>query len=240
MPVLSEANIVQAKTGSAEGQTTVSVTLDNPTQPGGTVIVEMYGPAVWPGMPAGWEFDMATVPAQLWAFRLSGGPGGETSWSWTTVGPVNWLWRATEWDTTLDPVSPLDAQPAANNVGGSGVTTLSTGTSGTSVRDETVALATHHWTYPLSAPSRVVSFGGHTNGFVERAEQRQVFSNYEMNASWSALFVSAPQTFECTATVSNSAPNAGDTYYAMVVVYAATQPVIEAGPTMADGGGGGP
>jgi hypothetical protein len=237
MPVLSAANAIQAKTGTQAASTTAAVTLDNPTTPGGTVTVELYGPISWPGMPAGWEFD-ATAGFQVWMFRYSGGPGGETSWTFSFTFPIDWIWRVTEWDATLDPVSPLDAQPGTNTAGGSGVATMSTGTTSTNVRAETVALAMHMWRF-APAQARTVSFGGHTNGFVERDENRWSTGAAEIDACWSWLFNDTAGTFECTATVSNSAPNASDTYYGLVVVYAADQPVMVDSPLEAMSSGGG-
>jgi hypothetical protein len=239
VPVLSAANAIQEVTGTQAASTTAAVTLPAATQPGGTVTVELYGPISWPGMPAGWEFD-ATAGSQAWMFRYSGGPGGETSWTFSFLAPVDWIWRVTEWDATLDPVSPLDATPGTNTDGGSGVTTLSTGTTGTTVRAETVALGMHLWRF-APAQARTVSFGSHTGGFTERDETRWSTGAAEIDASWSWLFNSGTGTFECTATVSNSAPNASDTYYAMCVTYAATVPVlVDADPGVLSPGGGAP
>lgn len=233
MPVLSAANVVQAKTATVSNNATAAVTLDNPTTAGGTVTVEMYGPALWPGMPDGWEFDNATSPAQLWTFRYSGGPGGETSWSWTDIGPRNWAWRVTEWDMMLEPFSPYEA--GGNNTdSGSAVTTLSTGTTNTTNRAEVVALATHVWSYALSDNSRTMTWDSYTNGFAERDELRQSFTplTQEMSAAWSWLFADTTGAFESTATVTKSASNASDTYYGLVTVYAATVPEVESSPTL--------
>jgi hypothetical protein len=227
MPVLSAANVVQEKVGTQAFASSATITLDTPTTAGGTVVVEMFGPIFWPGMPLGWEFDATAVPSGplLWVFRQSGGPGGETSWTWTlAAGSNNWAWRATEFDVALDPVSPCETV-AATSAGGTGVTTVSTGTSGTTNRAEVVCLATHLWNYPAADAARTVSFGSHTNGFTVRDALRQSWSAMELDVSWSWLFASATGTFECTATVSNSAPNASDAYYSTLAVYAATQPV---------------
>lgn len=229
---LSAASVLQARTGSASAVDPATVTLDSPTTPGGTVIVEMYGPAQWPGMPPGWEFDAVTAPASaVWVFRYSGGPGGETSWDFHNFlsAATNWVWRVTEWDATLDPVSPLDATPGVNALTSASVPTLSTGTSGTNVRAESVALATHLWSLGSSAPAKTVTFSAHTNGFTERANTRVSFSGQEISASWSWLFNSSPGSYECTATVTNSAPTT-EGYYGMVVCYAATVPVVLPAP----------
>jgi hypothetical protein len=225
VPVLSAANVVQAKVGSQSNSATAAVTLDNPTQPGGTVRVEMFGPVAWPGMPDGWEFDV--YEDVFWVFRYCGGPGGETSWTWDFGIPNDWHWRVTEWDTVLDPVSPFEAA-ATNTASGSGITSVSSGTSAPNPnsRPETVALVTHLWIFSTS-PTRVVTWSGWTNGFTERGNSRVSLTGTDISASWSWLFNSATGGFGCVASVSNSAPNASDVYYGVVVVYAATQPVGE-------------
>jgi len=229
MPVLSAANAIQAKTGSSSNTTSATVALDNPTTPGGTVTVELFGPIAWPGMPDGWEYDASTFSTGLaWMFRYSGGPGGETSWTWTLGFAVNWVWRVTEWDVGLDPISPLETW-TANTASGVGVTTVSTGTTPTTTRAETVALAWHLWNWGgVSAQS--FDWSAHTNGFVERDELRVTFpagTGAEMDSCWSWAFSDTAGTFECTATTNTTPRHAGDTFYSLIVVYAATQPIIE-------------
>jgi hypothetical protein len=227
---LSAANAIQAKTGTVggAGQQTVDVTLDTPTQGGGSVIVEMYGPIVWPGMPDGWEFDCSAIPAAavLWVFRCSPIPAGESTWQWTDpIGARVWAWRVTEWDLGLEPVGPFETY-SQNSASGASVATLSTGTTPATNRGEIVALATHLTTHQASAPGMTLNFSGHTGGFVERDEARLSLTNQELDVSWSWAFgTSAGATYECTATVNTSAPAAGDSYYALLGVYAASQPV---------------
>jgi hypothetical protein len=236
---LSAANAVQAKTGTADSQQTISVTLDNPTSGSGdhTVIVEMFGPTVWPGMPAGWESDcfaIADAPI-LWAFRRPQVPAGLSSWDWTWISQTSWLWRVTEWDSVLDPVGPFEVS-AENSATGASVSTLSTGTTPTTNRAEVVALATHVAVHPASNTGMTLNFSGHASSFTERAEQRLSLLNAEWDASWSWLFAQAAGTFECTATVNNSAPAAGDSYYALMAVYAATSvPLLNPGGTVVVG-----
>jgi len=240
---LSAANVVQAKTGPlppSSGATSVEVSLDSPTQAGGTVTVEMCGPATWPGMPDGWDYDVNAPAAGpfLWVFRRSGtaageGVAGSTAWTWSYIAPTNWMWRATEWDTALDPVSPLEVVAAAGASSGAGVTSVSTTTTPVTNRAEVVALATHLWVYGAGAdPSRVFGFGPYTNGFAERDELRFNATSGEYGIAWSWAFAQATGTFETSATVSNSAPSANDAYYALIAVYAATQPVVVPAPTI--------
>jgi hypothetical protein len=225
MPVLSAANAIQAKTGQQANSATATVTLDNPTSPGGTVTVELWGPIVWPGMPDGWEYDASVFSTGLlWVFRYSGGPGGETSWQWTLGFATNWFWRVTEWDTALDPVSPLETF-ANNTASGTGVTTVSTGTTPTTTRAEVVCLATHVWNRG-SNTAQTFNWDSYTNGFVERDELRVTMGLSEFDVAWSWLFADTAGTFETTATVNTTPRNAGDTYYSLILVYAATQPVM--------------
>jgi hypothetical protein len=233
---LSSANVIQAKTGTADSLTTISVTLDNPTTGGGTVTVEMFGPSVWPGMPDGWDFDCFAIPSApiLWAFRLPNVPAGLSSWGWTWIAPTSWMWRVTEWDTALDPVSPFEVT-SNNSATGSGVATVSTGTTPTTNRAELVALATHVAVHTTSAPGMTLNFSGHTNSFTERDEVRLSLLNGEWQASWSWVFAEAAGTFETTATVNNSAPAGTDSYYALMAVYAASIPEVVPAPTVMTG-----
>jgi len=108
----------------------------------------------------------------------------------------------------------------------------STGTTPATNRAEVVALAMHYWAYTAAAdPSRVFGWGPYTNGFVERDEVRLNNATGEVGVAWSWAFASSAGTFETTATVTNPAPSGNDTYYAMLVVYAATQPVVVPAPT---------
>jgi hypothetical protein len=240
---LSAANAVQAKTGTVggAGQQTVDVTLDNPTSGSGdhSVIVEMYGPIVWPGMPDNWQFDCFAIPASpiLWTFRRSGIPAGESTWQWTDpIGARVWAWRVTEWDIVLDPVFPYETY-SQNSASGASVSTLSTGTTPATTRGEVVALATHLTTHQASAPGMTLNFSGHTNGFTERDEARLSLTNQELAASWSWAFgTSAGATYECTATVNTSAADAADSYYALLAVYAATTtPLLNPGGSVVMG-----
>jgi hypothetical protein len=230
MPVLSAANVIQAKTDwSTVASTSIPVDLDAPTTGGGTVTVEMYGPPLWPGQPDGWEYDVM-AGQRIWYFRRSNVPAGESTWTWTSVSPVTAMWRVTEWDAGLDPVSPLEAANGTST-GGAGVTTLSTGTGvpNPNSRAETVALAMHCWTFsqPGGDPTRVVTFTGHTNSFTVRDTARLSPTNQDLAACWSWVFDDTVGSFETTATVGNNAPDASDVYYAAVAAYAATVPVLE-------------
>ena len=243
---LSAANVVQAKTGSigGGGATSADITLDNPTTAGNTVTVEMHGPAVWPGMPPGWDFDGSypDVGPILWVFRLSGAasPGGETSWTWTTLGPSAWMWRVTEWDVGLDPVDPFEIY-AGNVASGASVPTFSSGTTATTNRAEVVALAMFRWSFAGGAdPTRTFGFGPYTNGFTERDEVRVNGTAGEFDAAWAWAFAEATGTFETTATVTSSSSSSQDSYFAQIAVYAATVPVVVPAPTVMTSSGGGP
>lgn len=227
---MGPGNAVQAKTGSATAVDTISVALDAPTGDGGSVIVEMFGPIVWPGMPEGFDFDFA-YPASapvLWVFRKSPTVAGESSWSWTnTIGgtptATNWLWRVTEWDAGLDPVSGFEGS-SGGNASGTGVTTLSTGTSAPETRRSgSVALATHLWQLPGTNSAQTFDWSSHTNGFTERDELRVTLGTSELDASFSWAFGdTVALNYEVTATVNTTPRRAGDTYYAILAVYGAS------------------
>lgn len=236
---LSAANAVQAKSGTANNLQTVSVALDNPTSGSGdhTVTVEMYGPALWPGMPDHWEYDGNAPEAApiLWAFRRPQVPAGESSWDWTYIAATNWLWRVTEWDSVLDPVGPFEAFKAGTTQNGTGVTTVSTGTTPSTNRAEVVALATHSW-HRLANSAQSFNWSDHTNGFSERDDVRATLGNAEYDLGFSWKFAEATGTFECTATVNTSPRDAADSYNALVVVYAATSvPLLNPGGSVVMG-----
>jgi hypothetical protein len=237
--VLTQANVIQAKTGAVGGSglQDIDVVLDNPTTPGGTVTVQMYGPILWPGMPDGWEYDCACIVGSplLWMFRYPDGPGGETSWPWhDPIGARAWMWRVTEWDTVLDPVGPFECY-SQNSASGASVATLSTGTTPTTNRGEVVALATHVATHQAGAPGMTLNFSDHTNGFVEQDEVRLSMTNQELAASFSLVFDDTVGTYECTATVNTSAPAAADSYYSLLAVYAASQGQLSPGGSIVMG-----
>lgn len=242
MPVLSAANVVQAKTGTLTNGNPAQVVLDAGTTAGNTVTVEMYGPALWPGMPDGWQYDGTAPDAAplLWCFRRSGvaageGVSGSTSWDWTYIAATNWLWRVTEWDTGLDPVGPFEAFAAGTTQNGTGVTAQSTGTTPSTNRAEVVALATHSW-HRLANTAQSFDWSGHTNGFTERDDTRATMGNAEYDLSWSWLFASTPGTFECTATVNLGTRAASDSYNSLIVVYAAATPEIVPGAVVISSG----
>jgi hypothetical protein len=224
VPVLSAANVIQAKTDSASNANPVDVVLDNPTTEGSTVTLEMWGPAAWPGMPSqpGWE------GAQLWAFRRSDvaageGVAGSTPWTVTYFTATNWMWRVTEWDRGLEPVSPFE-RAASNGVAGATSTLSTTTTSPDTNRAETVCLATHLWFTTGSDPTKHFAWTGHTGGFTERDQLRASFASSEACASWSWRFNSATGVYECTAT-EDTVTGGGDSNHALLVVYAATTTV---------------
>jgi hypothetical protein len=229
MPVLSAANIIQAKTGTVGGAglQDIDVILDSPTTPGGTVTVQMYGPILWPGMPDGWNYDCACVVGSplLWVFRYPTGAGGETSWPWhDPIGARVWAWRVIEWDATLDPISAFETY-SQNSASGASVATFSSGTTPATTRAEVVSLVHHLTTHQASAPGMTLNFSGHTNGFVEQDEARLSLTAQEVASSWSLAFGdTAGATYETTATVNTTAPAAGDSYYALQAVYAAAVP----------------
>lgn len=238
---LSAANVIQAKTGSATGVATASVALDNPCVDGSTVTIELCAGGIsimdtgYAGrVPDGFEFDgdsEALGARYLHAFRKPGVTAGEQSWDFAYAVAANWYWRVTEWDQGFEVVSPLDAF-TSNFATGTGVTSLSTGTTPTNGRADTVALGWHLWQFNANDPSQSVVWSNYTNGFTERDQLRGSQGTADFASAWSWKFNTSTDAFESTASVANANPNAGDIYVAMLVVYAAAQPEIVSAPTM--------
>lgn len=248
---LSAANVLQAKTATITTATTAgAVSLDDPagTQDGSTVTIELFAsgnPFTTEGLggvvPDGFETDGETLlggsQPYLWMFRkrdVTAGEGvaGSTSWDFTASAAVWWSWRVTEWDRGLEPVYPLE-RVSGNWVSGTGITTVSTGATGTTDRTDTVGLCWHHW-QRSTATGQTFDWSGHTNGFTERDELRWTNGpgNLEVDDCWSWAFASTPTAHECTATVNLTTRDAQDQYMALLVVYAAAEPEIVAGPTV--------
>jgi hypothetical protein len=231
---LSSANLVQTKVDSLASGTDATIALDNPTQEGNTVIVEvstMLIPLQDSGMgshvPDGFCFDGASAMAvgtryqQVFRKQVT---GGEQSWQFS-VTPLTtaWYWRVAEWDGTLEPVSPVEGV-SFGTATGTGVVDLSTGTApagGNTGRADLVCLAWHMW-IRSSNTAQAMTWSGHTNGFGERDALRVTLATQEIGSSWSWLFDAGPGQYETTATVNLASRNAGDQYVALLMVYAAT------------------
>lgn len=220
---LSAANVLQAKYGSGLVQN-LTVTLDNPTAEGSTVLIELYAPGSLTAvgtLPDGFELD-ANLSYSFYTLRKREVPAGETSYGFTYIATGLWEWRITEWDVALEPGSPYEAW-ATNTAAAVGLTSFSTGTTAATSRPVTVALAMHHWEHAASRPAQTFDWGSHTNGFAERAEQRVSVTGRETDTCWSWLFSDTAGAYETTATATSSdAMDASDTFWAMCVVYAAT------------------
>jgi len=229
MPVLSAADVVQAKTGQQLAATTAVVALDDPTQEANTVTLEIHGLGITLSdpqlcsVPAGWSLDANPLDPNglhlLYMFRKQV-TGGEQSWNFGFIATATWVWRVTEWDTGFEPVSPLEAVTAAAATG-TGVTALSTGTTHTTSRAGLACLAWHHWQRPTNT-AQSMTFSGHTGGFVIRDELRNTSGNIDYADCWSWAFSEDAGSFETTATVNLAAQAANDIYMAQMVVYAAT------------------
>ena len=236
MASLGPENAIQSKTGWADANTAAAVSLDSGTRAGSTVTVEIWCgsvPITQGGLsgrvPAGFETDACAVDnvntPQLYVFRkrnVAAGEGvsGSTSWDFGYVAANNWYWRATEWDTNLEPVGPLEAR--SGNFGtGTWITSLSTGSTPTTSRAPTVCLAFFHW-HRAGGGAPTVSWTSYDNGFTERDQIRRASGTTEYCAAWAWAFQAATGAFSCTGSNSISARAAGDIFYAMLVVYAAT------------------
>jgi hypothetical protein len=233
---LSAANVIQAKTGVNASSVAPEVVLDAGTQDGSTVTIELYAggvPFTDSGLggrvPDGFETDVIGVSAAgaklAYVFRkrnVAAGEGvaGSTGWIFGYLAPNYWSWRVTEWDTSLEPVFPLEAFSFGTDQGTS-PTSLSTGTTPTTSRSDLVCLAWHQWTRP-STTAQSMTFSGHTNGFTVRDQNRWSGTNKEVNDCWSWLFSASAAAFETTATINLTTRDTQDLYVALLVVYAAT------------------
>ena len=230
---LSAANVVQAKTGTVTADP-APVTLDAGTTVGNTVTVEISlgGLPIMDGgmsgkIPAGFEYDACSIAGggrYQHVFRkrdVADGEGvaGSTSWDFSIGVSTPWLWRVTEWDTGLEPMSPMDAPPVYNSATGTSPTTLSTGTIAQGSRNNIVALCWHLASVP-SATSH--DWTGHTGGFTERDDIFFSSGASRLGSCWSWAFSDTPTTFECTATINADARSASDIFAGLLVVYAAT------------------
>jgi hypothetical protein len=226
--MLTAANAVQAKTGSLVAGNPAVVALDDPTQEGNTVTIELHGggaPITQLGtFPVGWELDANSRDTNtinlLHVFRKRQVTGGEQSWNFGYISANNWAWRVTEWDAELEPMSPLEGITAFAT-SGTGPATLSTGTTQTASRPGLVCLAWHHW-QRAAATAQAMTFSGHTNGFTIRDELRFTAGvGAEFAECWSWAFSDVPDAFETTATINLTTRSAVDLYVAQMVVYAA-------------------
>lgn len=236
---LSAANVIQAKTDFADATTTPTITLDAATSPGGTLTVEVFGPSTWADMPDGWVNDFAGGSSRGWVFRYPTGAGGETSFSgWVYIAAVDWLWRITEWDVGLDPVSALEGGAVGSSTSGV-ISTFSTGTTPAVVRDDVVALCAMYWSKAPGASAQSFDFGSWTNSFTERDDFRHSVaastSEYDAGFAWKFESPAAGATYSTTATITTTPQNVNDTYRSTLVPYAASVPVVVAGPTVMAG-----
>jgi hypothetical protein len=237
---LSTASALQAKSGGVRGGP-VSIGLDSPCTAGSTVTVELwaggiafadFAPGYAGAVPDGFQLDGCTTATTavnrfLYTFRKTV-TAGEQSWSWNSLAaPLDWLYRVTEWNADLEPVSPLEgyagdyyAEPTTPNP----PATFSTGTApsaGNTNRASVVALACHMF----RATAGTFSFSNLTGGF----DQRDALSNFTPSGSayhywtvWSWKFAQAVGQFECTASCARTGAASGDNYASLVTVYAAT------------------
>jgi hypothetical protein len=221
--ILSAANVLQAKSGGGVIQN-LTITLDNPTQAGSTIIIELWAPGsltIVGTLPDGFQLD-ANLSSQFYTMRKARVAEGETSFAFTYSTSTFWAWRITEWDTALEPESPFETWASAAQVA-TGLSSFSTGTTWASSRPNVVALATHCWKRGQTDTGYTFDWGSHTNGFTERDELRISATAVEFDACWSWKFAEATDTFETTATATcNNAFDAQDTFWAVCAVYAAT------------------
>lgn len=240
---LSPASVIQAKTDVVRGGP-VSLGFDGSCQAGSTVTIELstegvafidFAPGLGGNVPDGFELDSCTLSTAsvikyLYCFRKSGVAAGEQTWSFNSLtAPLDWVYRATEWNAKLEPISPLEGYDSnfyAEVTTPNPPATLSTGTApttGATNRQNVVALAWHLF---FSSNAGTFAFSNLTNGFTERAALSSVLATppgaIKYWPTWSWLFADTAGQFECTATCARTGAASGDNYASLVTVYAAT------------------
>lgn len=237
--VLSAASALQAKSDFLNGGP-ITVALDSPCQEGNTVTIELFSQAVAffdfaPGysgaVPDGFELDSCVIGSAakfLYTFRKRNVAAGEQSWQFNSIlAPLSWMWRVTEWNTDLEPISPLEGFNGEYRGFVNAPATLSSGIAppnGNTGRDNCMALGWHMF-FEGAADAGTFSWSDLTNGFVVRDSLvgvRIAAGSSRYWATWSWKFASVPSQFETTATANRTGGVSGDNYAAMMTVYAAT------------------
>lgn len=196
------------------------------TDAGSTLIVCFFGAGTQQvtTTPSGWvKFGPAsgTNIRPTWFRRgpAEGLAAGESSWSFTpgsgVVNPLGWV--VLEYPN-LDPDAPLDVLPISLTSTSSGTTSVNT-TTITSTYDG-LALS-FHGSY-MSTGGVSDSWGSHTDGFAEIAEQTINDGTKSVDLSVSALPVEALGTFGATATVSRTLDGTNPGFSLTFVVTSAT------------------
>lgn len=174
MPVTVDSKVHENTGVSATAGTSVVVSLagTDTTAAGNTVLVQLvaYAPAI--SAPAGFVQDKkvdrsAAAEAVMW-YRKSNVGAGESSWTFTLSGAVNWAWRVAEYaDLDLDPVDTSAAgTPSTSMTDGA---TVSTGTTGANAGLNTLLIAA--WgLYSPTVGANLGSWSGQTNGLTEVVE----------------------------------------------------------------------
>jgi hypothetical protein len=179
------------------------------TAAGSTLLVCFFGASVMQvtSAPSGWvKFGPASATniKPTWFRRgpTEGLAAGESSWSFTpgsgVLNPLGWV--VLEYPN-LDPDAPLDVLPISLTSTSSGTTSVNTTTTISSTYDG-LALS-FHGSY-MSTGGVSDSWGSHTGGFVEIAEQAINDGTKSVDLSVSGLPVEALGTFGATATVSRT------------------------------------
>jgi len=221
---MAAPSILQAANGTASilagGDLNFEVSLPAPTTAGTTVIICLYaGSPLNPDPPVGFEslFVIPGTSFKHYWLRRANVAAGEQSWTLTVGvagGPM--IWRVWEYNN-LHPSAPLAAS-AHNGPTAGQRTSWSTGTTGTPAAVETLSLACHGWARAGTAPTQVVDFHSHTNGFTEDAELDAIVGQVHIQGSFSSKVtedVGGP--YETTASITHSAPHNDDIYLASII-----------------------
>jgi hypothetical protein len=205
-------SIVEGQTnqGSATGVSSTLVTLPSGTTAGNTVLVFASASAApsMSGFTSTGPGSLGGSPS-LGCFRKPA-VDGETSWtlSWGVSGTVAWFVCEVE---GLDNNAAVDVSaPASFQNTGTGVTSIATGTTGTSTSYDGLAVAVFGAATTGTTPA---TFSGYTNGFTELVDQGSSAAT-SLALAVATLDVQQLSTWSSTATLSASSNAA-----AMIIVF---------------------
>lgn len=220
---VSDANLLQTKTGTVSGSNTVITSLNSGTTAESTVIVVIATSlGTWSGitLPSGFITDKTQGSSGGVAiFHKPDVFAGETSWTFTLSASTTSSWTAYEY-SNIDPVEPVDVSVATQTSSVANGGTASTGTTSINAGLSVVAIAA------FAAPTvgQTESFSGYTNSFTEDTDQGST-TNPQL-ATATKYVDNTTGTFETTATFATTSGTAR-TIQALLVVYRAADAPIQ-------------
>jgi hypothetical protein len=229
MRAFSDADLIQAGTGTATLTHPISATVPAGTTEGNAGIIVMAAQTPL-APPAQWDLVANTAAGLLAIMCRSDLPAGESSWPFdTSSGTVaNWAWTTGEWGNVAP--APLETSSVAN---GSGVSSLSTGNTSAFSTQFVMGIAVFGIFSPGGAAWPSVSYD---NGFTE-TDSLQVGTGtasgdvfLRVARRYGADSDAGP--WSCTATFTGSMT--GKTVYAALAVFRAEETADPPLPVLAN------